>query len=230
MDVCEREEEPEPKPEPEPEPEPEPDKPGVTITSPNGGEKAQRGQYYNITWDFDAENNNPYQIYIYLEDHSDNPNCSFDKPCGKSRLIGNKASYIDTGGFFWNVPVSLSGTKFKIFIKVTGLDYYDRSDDYFSIVSSGLRQPLSQIRVSDATYELGEKVEIIVEPNTMYGGWLLQIQDSRGKYVFYQMVSKYGGTYYYNIPFYASLGDWKLKLIKKGDVSIPADGQFKVVR
>jgi hypothetical protein len=115
----------------------------VTIISPNGGEKWKQGQTYDIKWNFDIGDYSVESAYIYLEDHSGNPNCFADKTCGKWIFIGYGNS--DISSYSWKILSDQDlGTKFKIFfvaqLKKQGsrdyIYYYGRSDDYFSIVSS----------------------------------------------------------------------------------------------
>ena len=111
----------------------------LTITSPNKGEQWKQGQGYDIKWKL-GKNIRNYGVvgtHVYLEDHSGNPRCSSGKACGKWKFLGYHR-YVSKG-IFWKVPESYAlGSKYKIFVIVHLRDgnlYYDRSDDFFSIVS-----------------------------------------------------------------------------------------------
>ena len=146
------------------------------------------------------------------------------------------------GTYYYIIPSNAPLGKWELKL-VTKNQIITPENGVFEVVSKGMSinfiSPISlatysrtsdQVRVSKTTYELGEKVEIIIEPNSNYVGWLLQIQDSRGRYVFQQMVSARGGTYYYSIPLYAPLGNWKLKLATRSQTATPENGVFDVVR
>jgi len=98
----------------------------ITILSPNGGEKWQKGSTQTIKWN----SSNVSQIYIKLRKGSDTYS-------GSEGVVSNIIS--NNGSFQWNIPKTLpDGSDYAIrLVEATGA-VLDDSDASFSIVSAGL--------------------------------------------------------------------------------------------
>jgi hypothetical protein len=111
---------------------------GITITSPNGGEKWTRGNTYDITWESSGIN----KVNIYLKDDSIGVPCTlcvenvYCPPCGATKIASNISAA--QGKYSWTIPSTQSiGSKYKILIwdAAYPVAARDQSDNYFSIIS-----------------------------------------------------------------------------------------------
>jgi hypothetical protein len=71
------------------------------------------------------------------------------------------------------------------------------------------------IKTAKTTYEQGEQIRIIVEPNSEFAECRMYIKEPAGEYAHFFVLPKVpakGGTYYGTIPSNAPLGTWTLVL------------------
>ena len=119
-------------------------KPSITVLSPNGGEKWTVGNTYNITWKSTGVN----KVDIYLKNHDSGIDCmsaclslpggNCCEPCGDVQVIAKGVS-ASLGKYSWNIPSTQKiSSKDEILIQssIGESCSADRSDNYFSIVSS----------------------------------------------------------------------------------------------
>ena len=119
-------------------------KPSITVLSPNGGEKWTVGNTYNITWKSTGVN----KVDIYLKNHDSGIDCmsaclslpggNCCEPCGDVQVIAKGVS-ASLGKYSWNIPSTQKiSSKDEILIQssIGESCSADRSDGYFSIVSS----------------------------------------------------------------------------------------------
>ena len=109
---------------------PNPTTPSITVLSPNGGEKYETGQNYNITWNSVGVE----KMFIFIYQKRGDVN-------GVVSLIGDNI-LASLGNYSWTIPVNNSdinkGGQFKIVISKNGSsNVFDNSDNYFTITSSG---------------------------------------------------------------------------------------------
>ena len=108
--------------------------PSITVFSPNGGEKLEVGQTYQIKWS--TNNFSPTTaIQIALRDTRYDPNNS----AGEQPIV----SAMDNSGYYnWVIPQSVgnitvgAGNIYKIVIYGIGIAVSDESDNYFTIASA----------------------------------------------------------------------------------------------
>ncbi len=112
--------------------------PSITVLSPNGGEQWVGGQTYPIRWKTwkTYDDSLPTKVLIQLIDERGQYPDSY--------VIASQIRTL-SGEYLWNVPKVLDtkvpsgevgiGDKYKVQITTLGASYYDKSDDYFSIVS-----------------------------------------------------------------------------------------------
>jgi hypothetical protein len=112
-------------------------KPGITVLSPNGGEKLVIGELYMITWDSSGLDNVTIEIGGYDENNN---------PIRQWHIISDNFYFVGTkGSVDWIVPSDIkekfqtAPVKYKIRVRNVGLpiSVSDESDDYFSIVAAG---------------------------------------------------------------------------------------------
>ncbi|MDD3235331.1 MAG: Ser-Thr-rich GPI-anchored membrane family protein [Candidatus Cloacimonetes bacterium] len=101
--------------------------PGISITSPNGGESWQTGTAHAITWTFTDLNGN---VKIELL-QGNNPTAV---------LTINSSSPINTGNLYWTIPSDLApGADYKIKISsLSNSSIIDYSDSFFTITAASL--------------------------------------------------------------------------------------------
>jgi hypothetical protein len=117
--------------------------PFLTLTSPNGGEKWTVGETHNITWEAEGIGS----VNLYLEIPGDCVNDEFDNPIcypGTSYDIATSVS-ASSGSYSWTIPSRGISTGDSSVVKVEDADSdtFDVSDDYFSISSEVLINPVS---------------------------------------------------------------------------------------
>jgi len=100
----------------------------ITVTSPNGGEKWQRGTSQNIAWQSQGANK---KVNIYLYDYKDRETKSYTITVG-----------VTGESYLWTISTSYPiSDKLKIKVQDYGdNNLFDLSDNYFSIVSAEEKQ------------------------------------------------------------------------------------------
>ena len=106
----------------------------ITVLSPNGGEKWEKGKTYNITWQGSCEIGKS-QIYISLFDSRKNYYTYIDK---NPTFRGSGGPEICQYTYSWVVPntVAVGENVFKVRVESVNFAIADESDNYFSIVTA----------------------------------------------------------------------------------------------
>jgi len=104
---------------------------GITIISPDGGEKWEIGKTYDINWASEGTNYSTVHVNIYLWKGG-----TFVKTIALGVSPSTLGGSPSVGKYSWKIPSDLTpGSDYQIRLYASGIAKSDISDNYFSIVS-----------------------------------------------------------------------------------------------